>query len=220
MIKMIVFDWDGVIVDTLGLVMHIHHQIRKEIKHYPHMDDLCEFLKHHSHDGDMLRLDWKNHYKELGVKDEEEIKMISKIFFDQSIILRDKIKLFPGMKEVLLELKKKYKLAILSNSYEEIIRNKLRDNDIEELFDFVGGADHGEKAMKPEPEYMLNFLNKVDLRPRDIAFVGDMDGDIIMGNEVGVLTIATSYGYHSCEKLKFHNPDHMIDKPEDLLKVL
>jgi len=220
MIKMVVFDWDGVIVDTLSIVLQVHEQIKEKIKHKPNLKELYDFFDKHDGDGDRLRLDWKNHYKELGITDEEEIKMISRIYFDHSMVMRDKIKMFQGMKETLLELKKKYKLAILSNSYEEIIREKLKDYGIEEIFDFIGGADHGEKAMKPEPEYMLGFLEKMKLSPDDIAFVGDMDGDIIMGNAIGALTIATTYGYHSTEKLKFHNPNHMIDKPEQLLEVL
>lgn len=220
MIKMIIFDWDGVIVDTLPWIFSIYDSVSEDIKHRPNMQELIEYMKKHRGNGDMIELDWKKHYKELGITDEKEVKMISKLFFKHAMISKDMIKMFPGMKETILELKKRYKLAILSNSYSDLIREKLKEFGLEGEFDYIGAADHGEKVIKPKPEFLLEFIDKMGLGPGNIAYIGDMDGDIIMANAAGVLTIAATYGYHSHEKLKFHNPNHMIDNPEQLLDIL
>jgi len=145
--------------------------------------------------------------------------MISKLYLKHSLDMKDNVKIFPNIKDTILKLKEKYRLAIHSNSYSELIKEILKKNGMEDAFDYIVGADHGEKGIKPDPEFLISALNELDVQPHEVAYVGDMDGDIIMAKAVGVKTIAVTYGYHSKEKLIFHHPDHIIDKPEELLEV-
>ncbi len=54
------------------------------------------------------------------------------------------------------------------------------------------------------------LLESLDMRPEETAFIGDMRHDIEAGHAAGVLTIATCTGYESAETLLTAAPDLMV----------
>ena len=50
-------------------------------------------------------------------------------------------------------------------------------------------------------------------------YVGDTTGDIREAKTAGVRTVAVAWGWHSRERLAAVRPDHLVDKPQDLLNI-
>jgi phosphoglycolate phosphatase len=66
---------------------------------------------------------------------------------------------------------------------------------------------------------LKNLISKNGFAVEDIVYVGDETRDIDAAKKVGVRVAAVTWGYNSYEKLASHNPDYIIQKPQDLLTL-
>ncbi|MDH5375036.1 MAG: HAD family hydrolase [Candidatus Bathyarchaeota archaeon] len=82
--------------------------------------------------------------------------------------------LYPEVKEVLLELKRRrLKIGLISNAYEEEIHLALEKVDLEKTtFDITVGVDTTKKV-KPNPDVFKYALKKLDVKAEEAIFVGD-----------------------------------------------
>jgi len=81
---------------------------------------------------------------------------------------------------------------------------------IDDLFDFVCGADSG-YGVKPDPGMVHAFAKELDIEPCRIAMVGDSPRDILMGlNANAGLSIGVLTGAHDREALARHT-EHVLD---------
>lgn len=90
-----------------------------------------------------------------------------------------KIMMFPDVKPTLTILKGKgIKTGIISNAYEEEIREICEGVGLDELFfDIIVGSDTAQKA-KPDPEIFTYALRKLKITPEEAIFVGnDLEKD-------------------------------------------
>lgn len=123
-----------------------------------------------------------------------------------------------GVIETLKELKKRYKIAVLSNCRHQDILKLLRGAGIEEyLFDLIVGYDDVEHS-KPEPDEI--FKAEKLLKHKVKYVVGDTIYDIRAGKKAGIKTIAVLTGWHSKNRLKKERPDFIINNFKELIKIL
>lgn len=107
-------------------------------------------------------------------------------------------------------------LGIISSAQEYGINAYLKNNEIDDLFDFVYGKNtHLQKTEK----FKLCF-SAFDLGPSDCIFVTDTLGDIREANEVGVRSIAVDFGYHERERLEKGNPLGIVSSVFELADFL
>ncbi|MEO1549454.1 MAG: HAD family hydrolase [Pseudomonadota bacterium] len=85
------------------------------------------------------------------------------------------------------------RLGIATNDAEAPARANLRQEGIEDRFEFIAGYDSGFGG-KPEPGQLLAFADTVDLPPRQIAMVGDSTHDLHAGHAAGMVRVAVLTG--------------------------
>ncbi len=71
---------------------------------------------------------------------------------------------------------------------------------------------------KPHPEPVLYACKGLNLEPKNCLLVGDDIKDMQSGRAAGVKTVAVSYGYGKINSNWGY--DYLIDKPQQLLKLL
>jgi len=102
--------------------------------------------------------------------------------------------------ETLKKLKdKKLKLGIISNNSSFVI-NKVLNNEYNKKikFDFIMGIE--DESSKTN---LLNkLLKKLNLQPKQMAYVGDHPNDIIAAKQAGVVAIGVTTGLHTKEELE------------------
>lgn len=210
-ITTIIFDFDGVIADTLPFTFKKILEIAKFLK----VKDLTERqiikeirsknLKELLQSG--LNLEWfrlpfipamvKKMQTELG----REI---------------DQIKLFPGVKSVLIDLDKKdYRLAILSSNIKDNIDKFIAIHGIK-MFDFV----HAKSNILGKADELYDLIKTYKLNKPETVYVGDEIRDVEACRKNGIKIIAVSWGLHRGEILKKHGADYIAKKPEDILKIV
>jgi phosphoglycolate phosphatase len=119
---------------------------------------------------------------------------------------------YPGVRET-LELLKNYRKAVLSNKREDLSRRLLEKLELAGYFDLIWGSDSVSEK-KPSPAPVLELLKKVSCRPEEAVMVGDSNFDIEAGRAAGVRTVAVSYGYRNIELLR--DADFIIDSMNEL----
>lgn len=209
--KAIIFDYDGVIVDSLDVVHVIYKEIVKHFN-YPIFEDVKKNI-------DSYDVDWRSTLRNVGITKKKDIEKIKNIYIEHFEKNKHLTTLIPDMKEVLAELKKNYKLGVASNNFKALIEDMLKKLDVLDYFDVIVGGE--KEILKPDPTVITNCMKELNVKPEETVYIGDMDGDITAGRNAELKkVIAVTYGYHSHDKLKQLNPDVIVHKAEDLLKAI
>ena len=108
-------------------------------------------------------------------------------------------------------------MAVLTNKPHDLSVAILDSLDLARFFEPVHGY-HTEAEKKPSPTVALRIASRWNIDPREIAIVGDSDGDIRTARSAGMTAIAVSWGLRDREELFSAGPDLMVDDPLDLAK--
>ncbi len=118
-----------------------------------------------------------------------------------------------GIPELLKNLHTKaHILAIISSSNSERIREYLRTHHIEEFFTDVLGAD----VEKSKVRKFEMVAQKYNVSPDQMIFVTDTLGDIKEAAEHNIPTIGVTWGFHDKTLLRQGNPHAIVSTPKAL----
>ena len=202
--KLLLFDFDGVLVDSLDVYEKTVTDCLNVIGQ-PLTRGREEFLE----------LFEGNFYASLAEKGVNMDKFITASVDILSKVNYADMKPFDAIRPVLRELKKNHPLVVISSNDTPTIKEALRLYDFEGIFDDVLGSDF----MFSKKEKILHVIQKYSVTLEDIYYIGDTTGDIKEGKEAGVKTVGITWGWHSKERMASSRPDHLFDKPEDLLQL-
>lgn len=204
MIKLIVFDFDGVIGDSFPEAKKIFDSLKKE---KPKLKDF---------DFEMIRqLGVREALKRSNVSLIYALYLITRIQKKYSEQLSD-VPLIPGMDKVIRELSKKYKLAILSTNRKENILAFLEKNKLPESFDVV----HTVKGFFSKHRSIRKIMKDYSVKSHEILYVGDEDRDVESMKKEDIKTISVVWGYNSEELLRKVNPYFIAKEPKDILRLI
>lgn len=131
----------------------------------------------------------------------------------------DKTKPYPGIMDMLRELKEKnMKMAIVSNKADFAVR-ELKEIYFQNLIDTAVGEKEGLRR-KPEPDMVHYALEKLGCRPSEAVYVGDSDVDVLTAKNTGMECISVSWGFRGREFLQNHGAETIIDRPAEILNFL
>lgn len=126
---------------------------------------------------------------------------------------------YPGIPELLLSLKKQgFRLAIVSNKVDSAVKT-LRDLFFADTIPVAIGEREGVRR-KPAPDTAVTALKELNVRAPEAVYVGDSDVDIETAYNAGMDCISVSWGFRDTAFLKAHGAAAIIDRPEDLLKLI
>jgi len=212
MIKLVIFDLDGTLVnaypavsqsvnytlDVLGFALRSHTDIKRSVG-----------------GGDRKLM---VHF--VGEKLADKAITIYRPHHTKALKLKGAVKFLPGALETLKFLKGKgYKLAIASNRPTKFTRIILKTLGVLELFDIVLCADRARKP-KPYPDILWSIAKQLRVDKTEVLYVGDMTIDIDCGHRAGIRVVAVSTGSSSKKELKDLKPWGFIDKMVKLKSII
>jgi phosphoglycolate phosphatase len=127
------------------------------------------------------------------------------------------IKPIPGIESILNQIiLMDYQLGIVSSNSEENIRKFLQKHQWHNLFEIIccGTTIFG------KAQVLNKLLRTQTLAAEEVIYVGDETRDIDAAKMVNIKVIAVTWGFNSRSILAEHDPDFLIDRPEEILQVL
>ena len=163
--------------------------------------------------------------------------MIKAVFFDlgDTLVVEEtvedehsygmELQKIPFVDQVLHELKKRYKLGIITNTVtfrEEHVRIALKNVGIERYFDvIVTSVDVGFE--KPDKRIFLKALRKLGVEASEAVMVGNrISKDILGVNNIGMTSILYKWNERYPDKITSNQekPDHTITSLREILPIL
>ena len=207
---LILFDLDGTIIDTSELTA-------------------CSF-QHAFRSLNDKSISRKKILKNQGVKFETVVKKlfpnnnageVEKLVVDYEFKNYKKhLKLFKGIKSVLDELKKlDFKLGLVTSRGPKTSSLYLSNTDLNKYFEVIINSEDTKKG-KPHPDPILLALKKMNIEKNKAIIIGDSPADIISARKAGIKSVAVTWGFYSESELKSSNPNLIINRSQDILKVI
>lgn len=150
--------------------------------------------------------------------------MIKAVIFDldNTLIGEKDRKTFPYALEILTQLKKRYRLALLSNTAyrsSETVCEELLEAKLDGLFEVVVTA-HDVGIRKPNPRMFEIVLEKLGVTPDEAVMVGDIiSTDIFGGNRIGMRTVLFQPS-EDYQRSSWEHPNHTIQSLKEILQLL
>jgi phosphoglycolate phosphatase len=206
-VKVILFDFDGTIVDSVDVGITITNRLATTFGFPPFDQETLDQLK---------QLGSREALKRSKIPVWKLPFLIRRFTQELNREIPD-LKLFPGMKETLLELKQQgYILGIVSTNSVKNIQEFLRVQNLTSTFDLISAS----YALFGKSRLIQKIIRQRRLQPDQIYYVGDETRDIEAARKSGVQSIAATWGLNSVEILNENHPDFLINHPKELLHLL
>lgn len=201
-----IFDYDGVLVDSLDAVISASR-------------DFCRSIRHgHTLDKKTITTLDPMTYAELARSiglPTGQIEPFSSFVFSRLQASADATPFFPGI-EALLRQRASAKNAIISGNAREVIAAKLSahalDRQVNRIFGAYEPGDKAEKIHRARAEF------KAD--PARTCMIGDSVSDIRYAKQAGVQSVAVTWGWQSRDTLTREQPDFIVESVSELKTLL
>lgn len=201
MIKGVIFDMDGVIVDS----EKIHEFCEKEI------------LKQYN-----VALGPEIFAEVKGMRDIETFQYYSSIFkikerpevlFQRKMdlfmkIMEKRMRIYPGFKSLAKQCKNRFKVGLVTSSSKQSVSTILRHFDIKHLFDAIVAAEDVVLA-KPYPEPYIKIAEKLHVKANQCLVIEDTIHGITAAKTAGAKCVAVTNTFPK-KQLKETTVDHII----------
>lgn len=170
----ILFDWDGVLHDSLGANFRVYNKILGELG----MRRLTEkeFVA-------LQSANWYAFYMRIGIEKRlwrEADDMWRRFYSSQ------KTGLYHDTKRCLSRLREEgYRIALVTNGSRERVARELALFGVTRFFDVVICSQNAGE-LKPSPVMLVRALERLDLKRSEAAYVGDSDVDIVAARRAHV----------------------------------
>jgi HAD superfamily hydrolase (TIGR01509 family) len=170
----ILFDMDGVLIDSLDSWWHALNEALKKFKHQELTRD--EFIATYwGHD-------LKENLKRLKLR--PEVAPFCNITYGNYI---DYIRIYPDTKSTLQQLTT-FRKVIITNTPMDCARQILNKFQITRYFETIITSDDVKKA-KPDPEIVYNACERLGVHPSTVLLIGDTDSDVKAGKAAGCTVV-------------------------------
>lgn len=205
--KLVVFDFDGVIADTLERIVYHANIVSKKYGVFEKITS--DVIKN------MSPMEFETIGIEIGLSQNESIEfskdMVQAFSVDKAVI-----PIFQDIEYVLRKLEKKYVLVIISGNSSISINRVLNAHKIGGLFsDIFTKEGFGSKKDK-----LKTVVTKYRCNPSEVYFIGDAESDIQAAEYCRVNSIAVFWGNQNKDILVKSNPKYTVEKPMELLGIL
>ncbi|MGD9255760.1 MAG: HAD-IA family hydrolase [Chromatiales bacterium] len=192
MYQLLVFDWDGTLMDSEAKIVACLQAAAAEMRlAVPAEKDARQ----------VIGLGLVEALKMLFPEDDETTRKGLAEAYRDHFLVRNKARsrLFPGVTETLESLADDYLLAVATGKSRRGLEKELDDSGLRPLFQATRCAD--EAFSKPHPQMLEDILDKLGMRPSETLVIGDTEYDMRMAANAGSQGLGVSYGVHEPQRL-------------------
>ena len=206
-IKLILFDFDGTIADSLATFVKIANRLAPQFGYQTITESELKKLTNLSsqeiiQQANISRLQLFCILRKIRQEFSQEIKNLQPI---------------SQISPSLIALKEAgYKLSILTSNAKENVEFFLINNELDNLFTTI----HSERTLFGKDKVIKRILKSNKLDHHEVIYVGDETRDIVAAKRSKIAVIAVSWGFNSSAVLSQYQPDFLIQTPVELIEVV
>lgn len=206
---LIVFDWDGTLINTIDWIVHCLQQAGEEFGLMKPEPQAAKDVIGLCIDNAVAAL-----YPEADTDTQKKIvHHYSQAYFSKQLSQDD---FFPGVYDMLLHLKESgYLLAVATGKTRAGLTHALAATGTEGLFSITRCAD--ETASKPNPKMLHEIMRHTQATADRTLMVGDSIHDLQMARNANVPSIGVACGANNQESLQQYDPLLCLRQPTELL---
>lgn len=213
MYKYVLFDLDGTLTNPAeGITNSVVYALKKYGIEVEDKRELYKFI------GPPLIDSFMEYY---GFSKEKAIQAVEyyREYFSVKGLYENKV--YEGVKEMLISLKKAGKsLVIASSKPEKFVKEILRFFDLLKFFDFVAGASMDEKRSSKDAVIAYAIENCPEINGSTAVMVGDRSHDVLGAKVFGIDCIGVTYGFGGREELEKSGAKYLAHTPEEILNFV
>lgn len=213
MIKAVIFDLDGTLLNTL-----------EDLKDSTNFA-LAEF-NYPSRNLEEIRCFVGNGVKKLieraipGGSDNKDFEKCLSVFKEHySQNMYNHTAPYNSILEILKELKQnKFKIAVVSNKFDSAVKELCKKYFCDFIDVSIGQSDNVPK--KPAPDGVFKAIEELGVEPVECIYVGDSEVDVQTSKNAHLPCIGVTWGFRSKDVLQKEGCEYIIDKPCDIINLI
>lgn len=199
----VVFDFDGVIADSLGLFYDVYKKTCDHFGLHLPVTSAAAFRVWYN-------ARWEQNFLDMGVSSDDIGAVLA---YAGKLADYHNVPLFPDVVDTVRRLAPQYRLGIASTTYASVIRAKLAQEGLGDLFSVVVGGEGGGSDKITRYGDALRGLEADG--PRSVG-VGDTPLDVHCARHWGMRTVGVTFGWNDAALLEEAAPDRLVHQPRDV----
>ena len=210
-INTILFDFDGTVANTNGLIIDSWQYVYQALTGRRASEEVIK-----STFGEPLAISMEKAFPDT--PPQQSIDLYRE---HQKDIYEDMIEPFPGMTELIRELKERnYKIGIVTSRLRNTTMIGLRKFGLLRYIDDIVTCEDTDRH-KPDPAPVLIALERLSADPQEALMVGDSRFDIGCAHNAKVKAVLVGWAEAmNGEEAEEEKPEYIIEKAEDLLRII
>ena len=210
--KLIIFDWDGTLMDSIGRIVSSMQSAAAQLDlHTPSEQAVKNII------GLSLPIATEMLFPFCT---DQQVEQLLK-YYKAHYVNRDNTAtpLFEGALSLLKQLKdKEHLLAVATGKGSDGLERVMAQTATKSFFNATRCADESES--KPSPDMILQILEQLNINCQNAVMIGDTIHDMAMAKNASIDCIGVTMGAHSGEVLAEFDPIAIVDSLTELTHIL
>jgi phosphoglycolate phosphatase len=211
-VKLVIFDWDGTLIDSVDHIADSLHQAATELG-FPALEQAAY--------RDIIGLGIVEALEQLypGIEPEDVQRMregYARYFFMKQTSPQN---VFEGMAQVVADIRADGRAcSVATGKSRRGLEGALTSSGLGHHFQITRCAD--ETRSKPDPLMLEEILAFHGHRPEEAVMIGDTRYDLEMAQRAGMPSIGVEWGVHKRDVLGQYDPHAVVSSVDELRRVL
>ncbi|MCF7924366.1 MAG: HAD family hydrolase [Candidatus Izimaplasma sp.] len=215
MIKAVIFDLDGTLLDTIQDIANICNKVLEKNGYTKLPENNYNYYVGKGLDHLIRKLmeacniekyrfdDIKDDYHQIYKKESHKYT-----------------KIYPGISELLNRLKdNNISINVLSNKPHNQTVEVIKRFFNQDIFDYIYGKQDRVKA-KPDPTLARELIKKLKVKSSEIIYVGDTKTDMQLAINAGLTSIGVLWGFRDETELVNAKASYIVKEPSEIFKII
>ncbi len=211
MIRLIIFDFDGVLCPlNYDLMMEVYNYIAQEMNLSVVWGKTVKEFK------DWFSPKYPYNLERMGGGGQEQIRQAEHLF--REYLNHHGYNLFPEIEPILTSLRSDFRFAILSNGPE--VRAKQQLKEMRNWFSCIVGKETLDGKFKPDSYGVHLCMKHAQVTPEETVIIGDDPSDVLAGIHANLkYTLGASWGMGEEKSLREAGANYILSNVQELYRL-